>query len=142
MLRATAGKPADIKSSLLGGFGYFWRTFGITICIFLTVSLGLLLFIVPGFIFARRYILAPYYGMDKNVGVFEAMRLSAADSKHYKGYIWGTIGVFVAFAIIGSFVSTIPLIGVVLSLIASYIYYFGFALRYQSIKAASASTKK
>jgi hypothetical protein len=145
MLRAAKDEPADIKSSLRGGFSYFWRTLGITICTGAAVFFGLLLFIVPGFIFLRRYALAVFYGMDRHSGVFEAMRLSAADSVRFKGYIWGTFGIYILFGFISSFLGVIPVIGVVLAFIANYIYYFGFALRYQSIAAvtrASARTKK
>lgn len=137
MLRASKGEPADIGSSLRGGFAYFWRTYGITVCTGLAIMGGLLLFIVPGFIFARRYALAVFYGMDRRTGVFEAMRLSAADSVKFKGYIWGTLGVYILFGFISSFGGLVPVIGVVIAFILNYIYYFGFALRYQSIVAAS-----
>jgi len=89
-----------------------------------------LLLIVPGVIAIRRYFLAPYLMLDKDLSIREAMKQSAALSKPYSGSIWGIIGVIVLL----SLPSIIPVIGWAVSFVLMLLYSVAPALRYQELK--------
>lgn len=129
-LAAAKGKDFDPINAAKESRRYFWKTLGLTAIIAAIVEIGLILFVVPGIIFLRMLILAPYYLVEHNLGVFEAMRVSARQSRLSKGPIYGVIGVLIWLMIGGAFLGIIPVIGVVLSLIVTYLYLFGPALRF------------
>jgi len=91
---------------------------------------GLILFIVPGIIMFRRYYLAPYFVIDKNLGVREAMAQSAAASKPVSGYIYGLVGV----GIVLGLPNIIPLVGPIIASALALVYSVAPALRYEEIK--------
>ena len=96
---------------------YWGRLFLLIISMGIIIGVGLILFIVPGLIFLRRYYLAPYFMIDQNLGVMESLRRSAAMSKPISSYIWGVIGLMVLLSVpsffsdIGSLVSLVLLAG-------------------------------
>ncbi len=109
------------------------RLFGLSVVTGLIVFAGLILLIVPGMIFIRRYLLAPYYMIDRDVSISEALKLSAADSKKFAGAIWGLIGVTLLIALTG----IVPVVGGLISFVLGLMYSVAPALRYQEIKQAS-----
>ncbi|HSX44341.1 MAG TPA: hypothetical protein VLE69_03545 [Candidatus Saccharimonadales bacterium] len=113
---------------------YWLRLFGLAILVALFVIAGLILFIIPGLIMIRRYFLAPYVLVDKDVGIWEAMSKSAAMSKPYSGYIWSVIGV----GILIGLPSIIPFFGWAVSFVLSILYSVAPALRYQELKKLEA----
>jgi hypothetical protein len=139
MARAVQGKQTDVFSCLRAGFRKFWRIYAVSILATVIIAFGLLLFIVPGILLMRRYILAPYYLVDRNLPVFQALRTAAAESKPFGGYVLGTFGVFLFFNLLSSACNALPVIGLLLGPAVSFIYYFGFALRYKTITEAQKS---
>ena len=119
------------KEALQTGRQFALRLVGLGLCAGVLILLGLLLFIVPGIFMYKRYILAPYYLIDKNLGVFEAMRQSTADSKEFSDPIWGLVGVTSLLA----FVGLLPLIGFLTS-IGQLLYCFAPAKRYDEVQKA------
>lgn len=117
---------------------YWAKLFGLGLLVGLSVVVGLILFIVPGLIMIRRYYLAAYFMMDKNLGIREAMRQSAAASKNVSGYIWGLLGVTFVLGLAG----IIPLIGSLISTLLTAAYSVAPALRYQEIKNLATSGDK
>ena len=109
---------------------YALRLLGLVIVISLLIFGGLLLLIVPGFIMVRRYILAPYAMIDKDLTIRQAMEYSAKISKPYSGYVWGVIGVSILIALTG----VIPLIGGLIALVLGMLYSVALALRYRELK--------
>jgi len=107
-------------------------TFGLLcIAIGTLVAVGLIAFIIPGIIFIRRYVMAPYILLDNyDMTISEAMRRSSELSKPYSGYIWGVIGVGI---LLGS-TTAIPFTGPILSLVLTSIYGIAMPLRYLEIK--------
>ncbi len=84
----------------------------------------------------RRYILAPYYLIDKNMKIFDAMRACSEDSIKFSPAIFGLMGVY-ALIVIGSLITqTILGFAYVLVLAVYYVYYSAPAVRYIQIKAA------
>ncbi len=107
-------------------------TFGLLcIAIAALVTVGLIAFIIPGIIFIRRYVMAPYILLDNDdMTISEAMNKSAEMSKPYSGYIWGVIGL----VILLSFTTVIPFTGPMLSFVLTSIYGIALPLRYLEIK--------
>jgi hypothetical protein len=130
LLKGAQGKKVSLGEAWQGGLKYFWRIIGLSLAVGLIVTFGLILFIIPGLIFLRRYYLSPFYLIDKNIGIGEAMSLSARDSKPVSGYIYGLFGVQVVFGLIGA----VPLVGNIISTVLAALYSAGPALRYEEIK--------
>lgn len=117
---------------------YLFKFFILGLLISLSVVVGFILFVVPGLIMIRRYYLASYFMIDKNLSPREAMRQSAASSKQASGYIWGLLGVSFVLGI----TSVVPLIGGVISTLLGAAYSVAPALRYQEIKNLATSGDK
>ncbi|HSH55746.1 MAG TPA: hypothetical protein VK983_02890 [Candidatus Limnocylindrales bacterium] len=99
----------------------------------LAVIVGFILFIIPGLIALRAFLLAPFYIVDRDLGPIAALKQSAADTKPVSAWVWGTIGVIIAFSFMAASLHDIAVIGPALSLIISSLYVFGPALRYADI---------
>lgn len=111
----------------------FWRLIGLMILFGLMVGVGLILLIIPGLFVIQRYLLAPYFLLDKNLTVGEAFRQSSAAAKKHSGALWGVVGVFILFSIVSSLPGLLGVAGFVLSAL----YSVAPAIRYLEVKAAS-----
>lgn len=114
-------------------YSKFWRLLGLVIVVGLVIFLGILAFIVPGIIFIRRYLLSPYYLMDRNMSIGEAMKASASESKQFSMAVYGVLGVSLLIGLISVF----GLPGLILSAILSVLYTTAPAIRYLEIKKAA-----
>jgi len=121
-------KPSYIDSLRIG-LHHFWRFVGLSVCVGILVLLGLILFIVPGLILFKRYFLAPFYLVHRNMGIAEAMKQSAADTKKYGG-VWGIMGVFALIELAG----IIPFVGWIVTLVGLALYACAPAIRYLQIQ--------
>ena len=128
MLKGALGQRIEIDAAIRQGLRVALRFWGLSLLVGLLTVVGFLLFIVPGLFIMKRYMLAGYYLIDHNLGVFEAMRRCAADSKRYSGALWGIIGVQFLIGLS----SFIPGLGSILSLL----YMGAPAARYAEIKYA------
>jgi hypothetical protein len=126
-LRSVRGDKVDLSEAIRDGLPFVLRYFLLSICIAFLVIVGLILLIVPGIIMMRRYYLAPFYLIDKKMGVFEAMRTSAQASKQYSDSIYGVFGVMLLFLLL-----CFVLVGFALLMM----YYCADALRYEQIRSA------
>ncbi len=129
-LESSKGKQATYAQLWKLAKKYALRLLGLGIVAGGFIVLGLALFIVPGLILIRRYFLAPYAMVDKDMGIMEAMRYSAELSKPYSGYIWGVIGVTILIAV----TNIVPIFGALIALVLSVLYSVAPALRYQELK--------
>ena len=136
-LKSVQGKEVAIGEAFQAGMQRFWRFYGLSILVTLLTIGGLLLLIVPGLIIMRRYFLAQFYLYDRDVGILEAMRLCAADSKPFSGAIWGVIGVTVLISVFGIY----PLLGLVAAAL-QVLYFCAPAIRYFQIKDVIQSTDR
>jgi hypothetical protein len=116
---------------------YIGRILAFTILFSVIVLAGFLLLIVPGAIVLRRYILTPYYIVDQNLSIRQAMGKSAKQTKPVAGFVWGTMGVIVvlllAITVISSIFFSIPGATVIVSALLSPAYFFILALRFNDI---------
>lgn len=136
--RVAASKKQTVRlqACYRRGLPFFWRLVAVDVLIGLMVLGGLVLLIVPGLIFLRRYYLASYYIVDQDLGIKAALQRASHDSKPVSGAVWGVIGVQISFSILASFISIIPALGILLAALVSYICLFLPALRYREIIAA------
>jgi len=107
-----------------------WRLFGLYIVTGLIVIAGLILLIVPGLIFLRRYFLASYVMIDKNLSIGDSLKRSAELSGTNTGAIWGVLGVMLLISLI----NIIPFIGGLISFVVGCLYSIAPAMRYEQLK--------
>ena len=131
-LKGARGQKIAPMPAFKEGLKYFWRLLGLTILQTLLFAVAAIALLVPFFFAYRRYMLAQYYLIDRNVGIMEAFRLSAQDSITYKSPMWGLVGVssLLMFGGIIPFLSYVIWIGQVL-------YGAAPAYRYKEITDAS-----
>jgi len=134
---AARGKRISVSECYNQSWRYYWRLLGFGLLFTIMLMIGFILLIVPFFILLRRYFLSPYYIVDQNLSITEAMKRSAAQTKPTAGYVWGTLGVFVVLAIAVGIVSAIfagiPGLPTVIDTLLSLPFYFLFVLRYTEI---------
>lgn len=129
-LDAATGRHLDFQNlwNVVKQMGF--RIFGLYIVTVVIVIAGLFLLIIPGLILLRRYYLAPYAMIDKNLSIGDALNESAELSKRNTGAVWGLFGVMLLIGLIG----IIPFIGGLVSFIVGSLYSVAPALRYQQLK--------
>lgn len=135
-VRSAKGKTVSALEAVRKSYRHFWPLLGLTFLTGVIIVLGFLLFIVPGVIMLRRYLLSPYYLLDHNLTIKEAMRRSAEDSKTYSGAVYSVIGVIILIGLIG-FISQF---GLVASAILQILYTTAPAIRYIEISKATKPT--
>lgn len=129
-LDAAQGKRLDFQNlwSVVKQMGL--RLFGLYIVTALIVIVGLFLLIVPGLIFLRRYYLAPYAMIEKNLSIGDSLSKSAELSNRNTGAVWGLLGVMLLIGMI----SIVPFLGGIVSFIVGSLYSIAPAFRYQQLK--------
>lgn len=130
-LKSVRGKKVTYNQAVNLGKRYAWRLLLLGIASGAIIIVGLILLIIPGLFMIRRYYLAPYFLVDHDLGVFEAMRQSATASKKFSKPIWGLIGVDILLGVL----SIIPGIGIILG-IPQLLYSFAPAKRYDELQKA------
>lgn len=130
---AASGKNPSISECYRRGLSYWPKVIGFEIVFFFMTLIGLILLVVPGLIIIRRYYLTPFYIVKQNLSIKKAMRLAERQTKPVAGYVWGVIGVMLAFALLASIIANIRIVGVILAAFISLIYLFGPALRWREI---------
>ena len=136
-LKSVRGKTIDFSEAVKEGLRWFWRFAGLIICMSVVIGVGFVLLIVPGIFMLRRYILSPYYLLDRDMKIFDAMKASAADSKEFSQAIWGVIGVEVLLGAVLLVLQAVLGAFYIFGLILYYVYYCAPAVRYLEIKKAT-----
>lgn len=103
----------------------YWRMFLLNLLVMLAVIGGLLLLIVPGIIIGLRLSLAPYYLVDKNLGVMEAYKASWHATNGHLGKLWGMLGVGLLMVL-----PVITIVGIVATIYLIFMYSAAGALLY------------
>jgi hypothetical protein len=132
-LRATKKQPESLVTYYQAGLPFSLKILGLYIAYAVAVIVGLILLIIPGLIMLRRYLLAPFYVVDKRLPVFTAMKQSAQDTKPVSGYIWGLIGLQLIAALLASVAAEIPVIGIVIGQLLTFTLTFTAVLRYREV---------
>lgn len=101
-------------SSFLGTARDYWQFFLVSLVYTLIVLAGFILLIIPGIIWSIKYQYMIYLVIDKNMGIRESMKLSAAMTDGVKWdllafeFITGIINVLGFFALIIGLLMTVP----------------------------------
>lgn len=134
---AARGKWPSTAACYKNSWRYWWRIVVFLALFSILLGIGFLLLIVPGLIVLRRYILTPFYIIDQDLSVKEAMRRSAAQTKIVSGYVWGTLGVVIVMSLGAGLISQmfgfVPGLPAVISSILGVSFYFVMALRYVEV---------
>lgn len=128
-IRSARHEVIEADEALRQGMHIFWRYFGLIICLSCIYIISFVALVVPFFFAIRRYLLAPYYLADQDIGVREALRRSSADSQNFARPIWGLAGV----QLLNGILTGAPLIGWIIDTA----YYCAPAVRYKQIRDAS-----
>lgn len=136
-LEGSRNKKIEFGEAFRRGRPFILRVLGVSILQTLAIIAGLILLIVPGLFMLRRYLLAPLYTVDQNLGVLESMKRSAADSKVYSGSIWGLIGVWILI----SLPWLVPFIGWVAAAVLYFMYLCSSPIRYLQIESVKAGAE-
>jgi hypothetical protein len=131
-VRTAGGHSVTLEESFKKGYTYFWQLLGLIIVTGIIIFIGLILFIIPGLILIRRYILAPYFMVDQDLDISEAMEAAAKQSKPFSWSLYPVIGVTILISLIAVF----GRFGMLVSTIVSLGYSLAFALIYFEVKKA------
>ncbi|HET7827897.1 MAG TPA: hypothetical protein VFK97_03450 [Candidatus Saccharimonadales bacterium] len=133
-LDAVEGRPLDFTDLWRVVKQLGWRLFGLYIVMGVIILVGLILFIIPGLIMIRRYILAPFVMLDKKTDIRQSLAKSAELSRLNTGSIWGVLGVLFLIGLI----NIIPIIGGLASFALGSFYSIAPAMRYHQLKRLAA----
>ncbi|HMH30889.1 MAG TPA: hypothetical protein VK534_00240 [Methylomirabilota bacterium] len=102
----------------------------------LALVASLILLVIPFFFVLPRVILAPYYLVDKDMGVMDAFQASIDNTKGHAGKVWGVVGANIAMALL-----MITIIGIPFAIYFLVMYTAAFAVVYEYINKHTAPTK-
>lgn len=140
-LSAIRQKAITVSECYSQGLKYSLPIFGLALLFIVAFSIGLVLLIIPGIVVLvlalRRYYLAPYFIVDKNLSISQAMAASKLATAPYGRYIVGILLVSFLLSLLSIILSGIygP-VGILVSLGASFFSTFMSALLYKQIQDA------
>src|SRR3989344_2410515 len=114
----------------------FWKFIGGSILVGVIVILGLILLIVPGVIWASRYLFVPYLLMERRSSPFEALKESARITYGHKWQLLGLLGLTMLINILGAI---LLLVGLLVSIPVSAL---AMVHAYRTLSGQAASTSQ
>jgi hypothetical protein len=133
-VEASKGKKPDFNTLVEGGKKYWLRILGLSVLSGLIVLVGLILLIIPGIFAIGRVAMAPFFMIDKDLGVIDSLKASnEMGEKHWQA-VWAAILLFIGISIIAGIVSGIPYIGALISAIGVIAFSLILPLRYLQLK--------
>lgn len=143
VLASVQRRKIALNDSLQKAWAVFGRYFLQSLLIGLIALGAILCLIIPAFIILPRLILAPYYLLDKNLGIVESIKASWETTRGHAKKIWGIIGVNVLMAL-----PILTFIGIPVSIYLIFMYsaangilYF-WLIKQQSSQSAVSETAK
>jgi hypothetical protein len=138
VIEAAKGKSPTLAGCYRFGLRFFWQYLVLALGFILIVGVGLALYVVPGLIAAyfilRSYYLTPYYLIDQNLTIKQALAKCNDETKPYFYNILSVV-VLQIILILGATLVGISsiVIGIGLSSMVACVSVFFVALRYQEI---------
>ncbi|MBA3723172.1 MAG: hypothetical protein H0W88_12330 [Parachlamydiaceae bacterium] len=111
-IRAVDGLSVNI-GHLFGRFYYVFHYLIAEILYTIIVVVGFVLLIIPGFVWATKFILFTYFIVDQKVGPIKALKMSAEATKGAKWDIFGFLFISFCLFILGSILFLIGLLFVI-----------------------------
>lgn len=103
----------------------FLKYFILGILIGIIYAISFLLLVIPFFFVAPRLALAPYFLVDKRLGILESLRVSWDATKGHVSKVYGIVGIFIAMTLLA-----ITIIGIPFSIYFLIMYSAAFPLLY------------
>lgn len=126
----------NIKEVYKMGWKMLWKYFAATFFLGIVISLGFVLLIIPGVIFAVWYSFTIFIVFDKNQSVFLSLRES---KKLVKGRFWKIFGRFIVIGlvsfVVGLIFSSVPYAGPVLTNFAAPLFLLPSYLLYKDVSS-------
>jgi hypothetical protein len=114
---------------LFSQYRLFWNYLGAAILYGLMVVLGLILFIVPGIYLGLKYQFFSYLIVDKNLGVIEALKKSAAMTAGMKWKLFGFCLTILGLNLLGAIALGLGLLVTVPMSTMAYVYVYQTLLK-------------
>lgn len=129
-LASAKGEVIGFGQALKSSFKYILPGIGLFILVGLSVLVGMIFLIIPGFLAAFFFSQSLFILIDKNTTVIEAMKQSYSVVKNHWKWVVALVVVNMAVSAVGYF----PYIGWIISTIGSVIYYCLPAIIYVRIR--------
>ena len=100
--------------------GYFWRYLGGSLLLGITVTAGLILFVIPGVIWAIMFQFYAYLIIDRNLGIMDAFRSSGEITKSVR---WKLLGFGLLLALINYLGVVVLLVGLLATIPTTMLAY-------------------
>jgi hypothetical protein len=136
-VESTAGKKPSISHLFDKAKGYWLRLFGLLILSAVIVIAGFILLIVPGIIALVLLVMAPFFMVDKNMGIIESLKASVEMGKKHFWKVFAAILLTFIIAIGTMILDDIPAIGSLIGVIVTIAFSLIIPLRYQQLKKIS-----
>lgn len=131
-LRSAQNKQRELDETVRESRPFLVRLILLQILTAIFIICGFILLIIPGLFAIQRLLLAPYFLVDKNMGIIDSMKASAEAGKQYSGAMWGLLGVMLVYTLLIFTIILIPL-----SFVLLLIYSVAPAIRYLQIQNAT-----
>lgn len=95
---------------------------------YFAIAVGFLLLIVPGIFILPRLIFAPYYLVDRKLGIDGALTASWENGGDHLGKVWGIIGVMLLMGLL-----MVTIIGIPVASYLLFVYSAAFAVLYRFV---------
>jgi len=138
------GRQQEIKLWAIyrRAFGFVPRLMGFAVLFILVLTVALLAFIIPGVIVFRRYYMTPFYLIDNDCGIREAMQMSAAESKPQSYKVYSLLLVTVLLAVLSMELNRLfPPYGAVAGLLINTTFAYAPVILYLHLRQAFEARK-
>ncbi len=142
-IRVIRGKAVSVYGVVRDSMNYWLRIVGFSLLFAIMLAIGFVALIVPGLIVLRRYILTPYFLIEEDLPIRQAMQRSHAASYPIRKHVWTMLLIILGFSGIGFiFTKLSPEYGGFFAALLPIVYAFLPALRYKEAAANLNSAKK
>lgn len=137
--RVISGESLTLKDTFSRGLSLLPKFFAVNVLVGIIVGLGIVLLIIPGFIFGTWFSMAAYVLVSENTGIIKSMKRS---KELVKGRFWGVLGrlfVFMLFTILGDMVFSLVPMGLGSTVVALFggLFILPAFLLYKELQAGS-----
>lgn len=108
LIAGVKGKSPSIEDTLNKSLPYLVRFFLLTVLTVLILFGSFLLFIVPFFFVLPRIAFAPYFLIDKDMGIMDSLKASWNKTQGHVGKVYGVIGAEIAISLLMLTIIGIP----------------------------------
>jgi uncharacterized membrane protein len=138
-LRTAQGKKHTFGELANDANKYVLRLIGLSIVCAILIVVGFILFIIPGIFAIGRLAMSAYLLVDRDLGVFEAIKQSSEFAKGRMMPVYAAVGVVILVGFLSGLVSSIPVVGPIPAALITIAFSVVLALRYQQMKKAPAT---